>query len=332
MQEGGTSSFLSSISGPVSFFRSDSSDSSGSSPPFDEGSFVIDDLLLAKQQLEETLAEYNSAESILRNCTSQATDYAESLISRKSESAEQASLKRQIAELVVEVEELSYALEDEKRYVDPDTLEQMENDIKEYNKEIQGQRRKLKAIQKKVQEETMRLLGMLTNDKWREAVSTLTEHQIATRIRNELTTNVKPSADAREKQKEEMVPVDSVKSELLPLLQKRRQLELECQETQNRRKAAQVRKRVNIANLLDELQRLDMALKTLGHEGIQLNELRRNYLPEGPYSPMKRPKSSGEASRGKYELTPKTTTGRSQSDLKRPIKTNKSYISRIGKF
>ncbi|OHS97154.1 hypothetical protein TRFO_36678 [Tritrichomonas foetus] len=341
---------------PPSFFFRSNDDLNTTDNIQNEYTLAKEDLTRAKKQLEEANCEFSSVKDILDDRDGHAIEYAESLmgnnhgqLSKNSLNSEQANLRRKIAELTVEVESLDFQLADVKRYVQPDIVEQMEHDRTTYFNLIKNQKSKLAQIQKKTRDQQIRLFNILISQQWHDATKTATEHQIACRIKSILSSHIKtPDSPSSSKSpnhgsfskadslhqtfdgSNNQISIEKVSPEIKLLIQKKHQLEQECQEAQNRRICAQVRRRVSIASLLDELQRLDAALRTLDQEGLRVSELRRNYLPEGPFSPMKRPKSSAEAARSRAELAPKQP-GRSQSDIKRLIRGGKSYIATVGK-
>ena len=76
---------------------------------------------------------------------------------------------------------------------------------------------------------------------------------------------------------------------------------------------------------------LDAALNALGVDGIDVDKHRRRCLPEGPLSPLKRPKSSNASVRGsKSDYLTGVSAGRSKSDIKRPIRGGRGCLSPLG--
>lgn len=84
--------------------------------------------------------------------------------------------------------------------------------------------------------------------------------------------------------------------ELQQLLNQKMQLDVQCQEIMRQRYATQIRRRVSIASLLNDIEKLDYALQDLGEEEIGVNDLRRSFLPDGPLSPIKMRKQSASLS------------------------------------
>jgi hypothetical protein len=104
-------------------------------------------------------------------------------------------------------------------------------------------------------------------------------------------------------------------------------LEEQCESVRFQRVFAQFRRRISIASLLGDVERLDAALRFCGDSGIGVEELRRVYLPEGPLAPLKRPSSSGNAVR--RSLAGRVTE-RSKSDLRESIQCGRSCLSPLG--
>lgn len=294
-----------------------------------------DDLTRVRQELEEARKEFFDVEKELNDKEKQAVTLAQSLGSSSSTTAEHAKLRRQIAELTLEIEEIQKKLSDVKAHAQPSTILQLEKERMSYFVCVENLNLNIKQTQEQIREKQLELYELLASEKWRAATNTSIEHQITMRICENVKGSVK---SAFEKQnfgdsklqptmKKVVNPTDN--QALLELLQNRTELEYQCQQIEHQRCSAQIRRRVVAACLLEDLQRLDMALRSLGEEGIDIEGLRRRYLPEGPLSPMKRPRSSGSARGSRTDLLAKKES-RSKSDIKRPIRGGRTILSPLG--
>lgn len=297
------------------------------------------ELSRAKHELEAARAEYNNVLAVYENKEQHAVALAQSLGNESSTTSESANLRRRIAELTLDIEDLEHRIEDAKIHSLPSTIEQLDREKSQLFLSVEKLRSKYEETQQKILKQQIDLFSILVSQDWREAITTSAEHQIAFRIKQQLSNSVQC---AFEKQnfpnfpvtQKKQTPTNSQKDtkeakDLQILLQKRSQLVQQCNEAAYKRNCAQIRRRVIIASMLDDLQRLDSALKSLGKEGLNIDQLKRSYLPEGPLSPLKRPKSSVLTARGRTELSP-LTTGRSKSDIKRPFATTRDNLSPLG--
>jgi hypothetical protein len=112
-------------------------------------------------------------------------------------------------------------------------------------------------------------------------------------------------------------PIDGTGREaqrLQELLVRRMGLEAEYAGIQQQRAFTQIRRRVTISALLDDLALLDRQLKAMGQDGLDVADLPRTYLPEGPPPPLKTPPATPMGMKSKP---------RPKSDLRLPINTSR---------
>lgn len=102
--------------------------------------------------------------------------------------------------------------------------------------------------------------------------------------------------DGLTQQQQQITSQQNLFQELQQLINQRMQLDLQCQEIMRQRYETQIRRRVSIASLLNDIEKLDYALQDLGEEEIGINDLRRSFLPDGPFSPIKMRKHSASLS------------------------------------
>jgi IS5 family transposase len=104
-------------------------------------------------------------------------------------------------------------------------------------------------------------------------------------------------------------------ADLQDLLQRRMEAEQAYEDARYQRVCAQIKRRVTVAGLLDDLSKLDKALREAGGEGLDVDDLRKRHLPDGSLSPVKRPKTSSDITR--------VTTSRPNSDIKQSARARK---------
>jgi hypothetical protein len=177
----------------------------------------------------------------------------------------------------------------------------------------------LKETQQSIMDAQFELFDILASESWRRGSDAAAESEIADRVHMHLQSQVKRALEAQYSESPPAARPDQDLPAVQRLLHRRMEVEQQLHEAQFQRCCAQIRRRVTIATLLDDLTRLDASLRALGQEGFNLTELRKNYLPEGPLSPLKRPKSSGAGVRKVEQLTARKVV-RPNSDLKRPLK------------
>ncbi|OHT15255.1 hypothetical protein TRFO_14297 [Tritrichomonas foetus] len=280
----------------------------------------------AKKELDEARAEYEKVKAILDDKEGHAVALAESLGGNNAVTTEHANLRKKIAELTVDIEDINHSILEAKSHASPSTVAAMDRERSSYFLTIENLQLKLEQMEKSTQNRQNKLFEIISSPEWHEAIQISCEHQIQFRINENLRLRIKNAfeqqnyGDSSQQPPLKRVIDNSNYPELHQLLQRRHQLQIQCQEMVQERTFAQIRRRVSIATMLDELAKLDDALVSLGEEGINLNELRRMYLPDGPLTPLKRPKSSATPSRSQSGcITPKCATGRSRSDIKRPF-------------
>ncbi|KAK8887210.1 hypothetical protein M9Y10_038248 [Tritrichomonas musculus] len=97
-------------------------------------------------------------------------------------------------------------------------------------------------------------------------------------------------------QQQQIASQQNALQDLQQLINQRMQLDIQCQEIMRERYATQIRRRVSIASLLNDIEKLDYALQDLGEEEIGVDDLRRAFLPDGPFTPIKMRKHSSSLS------------------------------------
>ena len=297
---------------------------------------VFEELNLAKQQLKDTETEYHQLYQTVHSDSNYWINYTKDLFETFSlQSNEQEKLKERVATLITELADIDYRLTDVKKYLEPSTIQQLNEDCSTYQSIINLERSQIKSIRKKTEDKQKQLFHLLTTPSWKDTTTTLSEHQVLTRVKSHLETLIS-NLTIDPSDMSETVSIETVRPDLLSLIQHRNQLEGKCTAAQIERTQTQIRKRVGFSSLLEELQRLDIALLTLGKDGINISDYRKKYLPEGPYSPMKRPKSSAEAQR-KAPITTDLSSRqqqpiRSRSDIKRPIVKSAQAYGHISKI
>lgn len=110
------------------------------------------------------------------------------------------------------------------------------------------------------------------------------------------TTSVKSSVNKDNLTQQQIASQQNLFQELQQLINQKMMLDVQCQEIMRQRYATQIKRRVSIASLLNDIEKLDYALQDLGEEEIGINDLRRSFLPDGPFSPIKMRKQSASLS------------------------------------
>jgi DNA repair exonuclease SbcCD ATPase subunit len=271
----------------------------------------------AKRELESAQKELTQVQQLLDDTDSQAAALADSLSRGISSTPDHAAVRHRVARLTIELEDLQYQISDAQHHCQPPTIAQLERKRADVDQRIESLRSQLSETQQAIRDSQFELFGIFASENWRQASDAAADREIADRVHVHLQSQVKRALEA------ETTPAPSEAQRELPVVQRllHRKMELEqpLHEAQFQRCCAQIRRRVTIATLLDDLTRLDTSLRALGQEGFSLSDLRKKYLPEGPLSPLKRPKSSGAGVRKGEQLTVRKVV-RPNSDLKRPLK------------
>jgi hypothetical protein len=234
-----------------------------------------------------------------------------------SSTPEHAALRRRVALLTIELEDLQYQFSEAQHQCQSSTIAQLERKRAESFQKVSSLQSQLNETQQSIRDSQFELFDILASESWRRASDAAAEREIADRVHVHLQSQVKRALESLHNDNLPAARTDL--PTIQRLLHRRMELEQQLHEAQFQRCCAQIRRRVTIATLLDDLGRLDTSLRALGQEGFILSELRKNYLPEGPLSPLKRPKSSGAGVRKGEQLTARKVV-RPNSDLKRPLK------------
>ena len=293
-----------------------------------EYSLAQSDLKKAKEAMEKARKEFEMVQKAYNDKEKRIVELAESLGGNSSSTAEHMRLRKGIAELTIELEDIEMKLNETQKNSSPGAILQLEQEKMTYFVCIQNLKQQIEETEKRIKQQQRELFEILVSDEWRDATAIATEHQITMRIKENMDRNVTTAFQEQNFDSKNQTPkkkiIETNKPDfqkLQSLLAKRALLKQEYQKAQHERCCAQIRRKVTLACMLDELQRLDATLKSLGDEGIDVEQYRKAYLPEGPLSPLKRPKSSDASIRGgRKEPTAGQGTGRSKSDLNRPIR------------
>ena len=290
------------------------------------------DLARAKRDLETVRGEFTSVQTLFNDREGRIADILASLDPNSSATPEHAQLLRRVAELTLDIEDTESRLCDARKYSDANAIARLEKEKKTYFSCIQNLDEEIGETEKRIRTRQLELFKILTSDAWHEVTATAAEHQITMRVKESLEQAAKSAAaEASLRDLKSRDEQCEVSPELQALLKARAQLSQQCQVAQQQRIRAQIRRRVTIACLLEDLQRLDAALNALGVDGIDVEKHRRRCLPEGPLSPLKRPKSSNASVRGsKSDYLTGVSAGRSKSDIKRPIRGGRGCLSPLG--
>jgi hypothetical protein len=274
------------------------------------------DLSRAKRDFDSAKQEFLQVQRILEDTSGAAVTLAGSLSRGISSTPEHGALRIRTAVLILQLEEINFRLSEAKKLSESTTLSQIERERIESASKVEGLRRNLTEMQNRIRMGQTELFGIISSENWERATAAETERQISDRIYKFVTAEMKQlSADP---------PITSpTKSETDPRrirpIQRRLELEKEVSEATQERTFAQTIRKVRIATLLDDIARFDAALRSLGEEGLNLKELERQHLPEGPLAPLKRPSSSAGVGRSPMEgMT--VQLKRPNSDLKKRVR------------
>lgn len=317
-----------------SFFNRDEDDDKEFEASQKDYSNARQELSRVKHDLEDAKSEYSNVISTFNDRESFASSLSEQFGSNSNESAENTKIRHRIALLAIEIEDIEHKIQENKKKCISSKLDQLEKERTMYSTCIVNLRKDDQQIKTAIRQKQVELFDILMSERWREAIETSAEHQIAYRIRQQLQNNELSEFQQTNEPTLQMQLVQQLSNlpdtaKLRELLQNQVDLIKQRNQAQYKRFCAQIRRRVKIASMLDDLQRLDCALRSLGQEGLCISDLRRQYLPEGPLSPLKRPKSSTSTARGRTELST-NSSGRSKSDIKRPYRGKRDILSPLG--
>jgi hypothetical protein len=242
---------------------------------------------------------------------------ADSIGHNASCTAEHAELRRRVAELTVEIEETEHKINAARTSIDVTLIAERERERDDYFRQIEDLDRELAETQQRIRHRQFELFRLLGSEEWEKATAAAAENQIVSRIHDRLKSaweNAKKEQNAvRAKTTGKPIPAATQ-----ALLDERGMLERECREAEQQRWCAQTSRKVNIASRLENAKLLDAALTAIGAVGLDVARLRKEYLPDGPLPPRQRAKTATGV-REKQGLAD-VETGRSKSDLKRPIR------------
>ena len=297
------------------------------------------DLKRAKRELEDAQREYDKVKAILDDREGHAVALAESLGGTSFVTSEHAQLRRKIAKLTVDIEDISRSIDEARTHASIGTVSAMDRERATYFLNIENLHVKIKKTQSSRQKQQVKLFRIIASDEWREASIKRCENQIQMRINEQLRKHVKHAFEQQNygdniqnTQIHKFVDNNSISSpEIQQLLQQRFLLNMQCQELTFQRTFSQIKRRVSIAAILDDLEKVGQILEAVGEEGINIEDLRKKYLPDGPLTPIKRA-SSGTTSQNRSKassraVSPRNAKGRSKSDIKRPFRSNRTILS-----
>jgi DNA repair exonuclease SbcCD ATPase subunit len=275
------------------------------------------DLSQAKREHDSARKEFSQVEQILNNTKSSAASLTTFLGCGVSGPTDHSSLCLKAAELMVELEDVEYRLSEAKDRTQPAALSRVERECADAHLNLEHLNARLNEMRQRIASGRRELFMILTSEDWAKASEAETERQIADRIYKHLKSEMKHAAGNADPPVP-TAPTCHVHAGRARLIRRKLELELQIHEATIERACAQIRRKVTIGTLLDDLAKLDAALRALGLEGLNLKELKQKHLPEGPLTPLKRPMSSAAALPAPAELAHETGK-RSHSDLKRPI-------------
>jgi hypothetical protein len=256
---------------------------------------------LAKVELEEARAEFHNVQLLLNNKEGQAIAIAESFGASSSSTAEHASLRRRVAELTLDMEDLDHKIGDAIRHGHPTCLAQLERERSAHFLEIANLDRQIHGIAQRIRQCKLNQIELLVSDDFHRASIVTVEHEIGVRIHEFLRSQTHQAFEAQnctETPRVPVIPVDTTSTDarkLQLLLNQRMDLEADYLIAHQQRAFAQIRRRVIISALLDDIALLDAALQAIGQESLNVEQLRQSYLPEGPFSPLATQKMTASA-------------------------------------
>jgi hypothetical protein len=277
------------------------------------------ELASAKRELEQAREEFRQAQTHLNDRDSLCASIADSIGHNDQCTPEHAELRRRIAALAIDIEETEHQIAEARAHTDPSMIAQLERERSDYLRHVESLDRELFETQERIKHTQLELFRLFASEDWRTASAMAAERQITSRILERSRTNVDKALEVQTPRAPSNPPRKVVDVEIQRLLEQRKLLDQQCQKAVQQRWCAQIRRRVKVASLLDDLTSLDAALRALGDEGFDVGGLRMKYLPEGPLTPLKQRAQTASGERVKKGLAA-FETGRSKSDLKRPIR------------
>lgn len=286
------------------------------------------DLAQAKRALEAARSEFASVQDVFNDREARISELVASLSASSGSTPEHAQLLQRIAELTFDIEDTESRLTEARKYSNAASITQLEKEKANYFSCIANLNQKIRETEKRIRKQQFELFDIFVSEQWHETTAMAAEHQITMRVKENLE---RASRNAADEAKSTQPKRGDFSPQIQALLDKRAELTRQCHEAQQQRTAMQFRRRVTIACILEDLRRLNAALIALGEPGIDVERHRRQFLPEGPLSPLKRPKSSNASVRGsKSDYLTGVSTGRSKSDIKRPIRGGRGCLSPLG--
>jgi hypothetical protein len=299
-------------------FSGDGDQFTDSEPPSDDTP-ARSELADAKLELAAARSDFEQVQNNLNDKSTLALSIANSIGHNSSSSPEHADLRRRIAELTVEIEETEHKIEEARSSIDPALIVAREKERNEYFRQVETLDRELAETQQRIRQRQFDLFRLLSSDDWEKATAAAAERQIMSRIHDRLR-SILDNATKEHNSGTTGSPVKSVPPAIQALLDERARLERECRQAEQQRWCAQTSRRVNIASRLDNAKLLDAALRALNAVGLDVPGLSKEYLPDGPLTPLKPRAKTPTGVRAKQQGLADVETGRSKSDLKRPIR------------
>jgi chromosome segregation ATPase len=291
----------------------------------DELTVAKRDLTRVKQQLEKARKEFEQVQQLLNDRDGQASTLADSLTRGQSSTAEHSLLRRRVAELTIEIENIQNRISEARQHSQPRAIGRLEQERADLFWQIESREHQIWETRERIRSAQFEYFGKLSSEGWRKASDAAREYQIADRIQEQLKAFVKKAFEEQNFGDSSAQPplraVVEANRDLQPLqmlLHRRMALEVQLDDAKFQRCCAQIRRRVTIATLLDDIARLDSALRALGEDGFDLMELQKAHLPEGPLTPLKRPRNTLAPVKPRGDVTARSSE-RPNSEVTRPV-------------
>lgn len=287
------------------------------------------DLKRAKKELSDAKIEYNKVKNIFDDKEGRAVALAESLGGENVITTENAQYRKQIAELAVEINDLRRQLNEIQSHSSIATINSIEYERSSYFLTIENLQVQLNDMENNTKTCQNRLFKLYSSPEWRKRSITYSNYEIEYRYNEFLKKNSKSSFEQQnfgdsedrtpmKKNFDTFLAAESIKhpelvQKLQSLMSQRTALDMKYQSVVRERYLSQIKRKVQIAAFLDDIEKLDWALIELGEEAIGIDDLRRSYLPDGPFSQIGSPSISSRRSPKRPLTSPATPSLRSTS-------------------